>query len=143
MIINISGKVPRVIKEDQIKKAVRKTFTAARRIERGSLSIRFVGEQEMEELNQCYRKIKGSTNVLAFSADASFPQNSVDWGDIMVASDYVKRDVEDREIPFTEELVRLISHGTLHLLGYDHDTKAKEKRMFGLQESVVRKITNY
>jgi len=59
-------------------------------------------------------------------------------GDIIISTETAKRDAETQGIPFEDEIDFLLIHGTLHLLGYDHETtvsdakimKAKERELF-------------
>jgi probable rRNA maturation factor len=74
-------------------------------------------------------------------ADIALPRRvPKQWGDLIVSSDFVRRDADRRGIAFREELLRVTIHGMLHLFGYDHATRADEKRMFGLQERIVQEV---
>jgi probable rRNA maturation factor len=75
------------------------------------------------------------TDVLSFSSeDAGY------LGDLAICVPYASREAKRRAIPVTEELVRLLVHGTLHLSGYDHATAKQEEVMFRLQERIVESI---
>lgn len=139
MMVNVSGKVPDGLDEARIRRAVREAFRTARRVPRGSVAVRFVREAEMASLNRSYGGKAGPTDVLSFSS-ATSPEGEKEWGDVVIATTYVKRQAKDRGIPFAEEAVRLIIHGTLHLLGFDHRTKREEADMFGKQERAVARL---
>jgi probable rRNA maturation factor len=64
------------------------------------------------------------------------------WGDIFIAPVYVRKESERRAISFHEELLRVMIHGMLHLMGYDHATKREEREMFGLQEHALHRVIN-
>lgn len=84
------------------------------------LSIMFVGDKKMSELNAVYRGINGSTDVL------SFPQISEKWGvrilgDVVISIPRAEYQAKIYGWSFYDELLRLLIHGTLHLLGHDHE----------------------
>ena len=82
----------------------------------------------MAELNQHYRGKFGPTNVLAFPMedDSSLRLSSEMLGDVVISVDTaVKESMRLRE-PLEETILRLLIHGILHLLGYDHERSPKE-----------------
>lgn len=97
-----------------------------------TVGVRWVSETEMRHLNRTYRKINRPTDVLSFSSDEAGY-----LGDLAICIPYASREAKRRAIPVTEELVRLLVHGTLHLSGYDHATAKQEENMFQLQERIV------
>ena len=147
MSVLVSGAVPRGLTPAQIHDTVVATFKRAKRKPSGSLSVQFVSEQKIAELNATYRGKRKPTDVLSFSSREGstplIPVRELEWGDLFVCTPYAKREASRRRIALPEEIVRLISHGTLHLLGYDHATEVDEARMFGLQETVVEQITDH
>ncbi|MEI7512914.1 MAG: rRNA maturation RNase YbeY [Candidatus Uhrbacteria bacterium] len=109
-----------------------------------SVSVSFVSETAMKRLNRDHMGKNRPTDVLAFPMEHLFvpPKEARPLGDIVVCAKYAEREAKRRLISTHEELVRLLIHGTLHLLGYDHDTDFKETRMFGLQEQVLGLVYN-
>ena len=101
------------------------------------LSISFVGDVRMRELNLTYRQIDRTTDVL------SFPQNEgPDFtllGDIIISLDTAKRHSKSYGVTLHEELKKLIIHGALHLLGHDHKKK-KETRIMREKEKELSLI---
>lgn len=71
----------------------------------------------MRSLNRRYRRVDRSTDVLAFPAGAGGV-----LGDIVVSVPYAARQARRRGEPVSREVDRLLVHGYLHLLGYDHET---------------------
>lgn len=140
--IAIRGRVPSVIPKRTIRTIARQTFRAARRPDVGSLSISFVTEKHIRKMNRTWRRMDQSTDVLAFESPPIVPpMGSRVWGDIFISPSYVRRSAKIQSVPYAEELIRVTSHGILHLLGFDHCTPAETKRMFPLQERVVRAFT--
>lgn len=109
------------------------------------VGVAFMSEAAIQKMNQQYRKKNKPTDVLSFSSqeglnivtkDASEP---IDLGDLMICPTYAAREAKRRGIDKGEELVRLLVHGTLHLMGFDHADEPSEHRMFRIQESIVEK----
>ncbi|MCA1610012.1 MAG: rRNA maturation RNase YbeY [Acidobacteria bacterium] len=93
------------------------------------VSVLFCGDARMRRLNRDYRGKDRSTDVLAFPA----PGGSL-LGDIVVSVPYASRQARQRGEPALREIDRLLVHGFLHLLGYDHETDHGE--MEALESSV-------
>ena len=101
-----------------------------------AINVIFVDEKEMQRLNKEYRNVDDVTDVLSFNLDAEGF-----LGEIYICPKYVKKTVENYE----EEIIRLIVHGILHLLGFEHKTKlddiSKQKEdMFVKQEKILENI---
>ena len=147
MNINFSGSVSASVKKSRLEQAVCRVFDLTGRAKRGAVSISFVSEAKMRALNRQYRKIDRATDVLSFAASEDGAKSikglgaEKDWGDIILAPSYIKRQAKENGVPFNEELARLTAHGMLHLLGFNHATIKDRKKMFGWQESVVQKIS--
>lgn len=146
MSVLVSGRLPNGITERRVHDTVVATFTRAKRKAAGSLSVQFVSEPEIARLNKTYRHKQRPTDVLSFSSqEGEIPRaasQELEWGDLFVCAPYAKREASRRGITLSEEIIRLVSHGTLHLLGYDHATESEEERMFAIQEAVVERIAD-
>jgi probable rRNA maturation factor len=103
------------------------------------VSVFFCGDRRMQGLNRRYRRRNRPTDVLAFPADAGA---GALLGDIVISIPYATRQARKRGQPVSEEVDRLLLHGYLHLLGYDHETddgkmdalEARLRRRLGLEE---------
>ncbi len=90
------------------------------------LCITFLDDKGMRELNSTYRGIRRTTDVL------SFPQDGPDTrslGDIIISVDTAKRHARFYRISMQREIIKLIIHGILHILGYDHKKKNDANKM--------------
>ena len=85
----------------------------------GNISIAFIGEGRMRKLNKKYRKKNKVTDVLAFSEGL---------GEIVICLREVKKNAKKFNSSLQEELARVLIHGTLHLLSYDHEKSEREKK---------------
>ena len=100
-----------------------------RRLDLGEteLSILLVNDREMRALNRQYRGIDRTTDVLAF-AQQEGAGGSPDGllGDVVISVDTARRQAWSGRRPLGREAERLLVHGLLHLLGYDHERSARE-----------------
>lgn len=109
------------------------------------VSVNFVDNQEIQELNRNYRQKDVPTDVISFALQDSV-EGEVDiigediplaLGDIVISVDMAKAQAVDFEHTFERELAFLTLHGFLHLLGYDHMNKEEETIMFTRQEEIL------
>jgi probable rRNA maturation factor len=114
-------------------------------------SCSFVSDETIRNLNLKYREKDESTDILSFpqqSEDDFFPISSDDeigeddqgpqiLGDMVISLESMQRNCEAFEVDQEEELLRLLIHGALHLLGEDHDTNEVAEPMLQQQERLL------
>ena len=115
-------------------------------IEEGSeVSITFVTNEAIHEINREYRDKDQPTDVISFALE-EMGEGEVQiigegipriLGDIIISTDRTREQAEEYGHSFERELGFLAVHGFLHLLGYDHMTEADEKEMFGKQDEIL------
>ena len=121
---------------DSILEAARTALGTDPRPVEGELSITLVDDVEMARLNREWLNRDGATDVIAFSL------GSVDsvLGDVYIAPETADRNASRIGIELTEEVLRLVIHGVLHVIGCDHpegpDRDSSE--MYQLQEELLR-----
>jgi probable rRNA maturation factor len=107
------------------------------------LSVAFVDDARMQELNREWRGKDRPTDVLSFSQleGGAVPGEAVLLGDVVISVDTLERQAADGGWTVEEELVRLLLHGLLHLLGHDHERedealamRAEEARLVAVLE---------
>jgi probable rRNA maturation factor len=98
---------------------------------RAELSVVLTGDDQIQKLNHRYRGNNRPTDVLAFAQreGALGERAGRLLGDVVVSVPTAQRQAEQRGRGVVAELTELLAHGLLHLLGYDHDTPAKDRRM--------------
>lgn len=99
--------------------------------------------QAITKLNKQYRAIDAPTDVLTFPAEAPpviDPDEVPYLGDIIIAFAYAQSQAERLGHNVEDNLVLLVVHGTLHLLGYDHDTPDDRSAMWEAQEAALRTL---
>lgn len=102
----------------------------------GVIGISFVDDSEIRRLNRMYRKKDSVTDVLSFCSE--FSEKTGVLGDIVISFDQATRQAEDGDVEL--ELIDLIVHGALHVLGYDHEDPSDASIMFPLQDLLVAEI---
>jgi probable rRNA maturation factor len=95
------------------------------------LSIVLTGDDQIQKLNKLYRDMDRPTDVLAFAMrEGRFKDiASALLGDVVVSVPRARHQAGERSVPVMTEITMLIAHGILHLIGWDHDTPAKDRRM--------------
>ena len=109
--------------------------------EKMMVDLSFVDPETIQRLNRDYRGIDRPTDVLSFSmVEGEYSELAGDiLGDVIICEDVVLENAKENGILFEEELLRVIAHGTLHLLGYTHNEDEEHEKMTKLQESFVDK----
>ncbi len=102
------------------------------------LSILLVSDPEIRRLNRRYRRANRPTDVLAF-AQRDGPGGAPDGvlGDVVISVDTARRQAAAYGATLGQEGERLLIHGLLHLLGYDHERSAAEARRMQRRERVL------
>ncbi len=101
-------------------------------------AVVFVGDARIRTLNKVHRGIDRPTDVLAFPFDDAKRDDSI--GDVIIAVPQVRQQAKRFGVSFKEECARTLTHGVLHLMGYDHAHTVEARRMFALQEAAVKDI---
>ncbi|WP_280768500.1 rRNA maturation RNase YbeY [Salipaludibacillus daqingensis] len=108
------------------------------------LSVTFVSDERIHELNKEYRDIDRPTDVLSFALNEGDDEVNSDQmsmpnllGDIIISIPRAKAQAIEYGHDFQRELCFLAVHGFLHLIGYDHDSKENEEKMFIKQEDIL------
>lgn len=109
----------------------------AGRSEATEMTVRVVDEAEGAALNARYRHRTGATNVLAFAFDApELPALRI-LGDVVVCAPVAAREARERSRRLDAHWAHLVVHGTLHLLGYDHDDPGSAREMETLEREIL------
>ncbi|HHU56499.1 MAG TPA: rRNA maturation RNase YbeY [Acholeplasmataceae bacterium] len=99
-----------------------------------NISVICINNDEMQKINNQYRNLDCSTDVL------SFPDRDEEYlGDIFISIDKVYEQAKQYNHSVEREFAFLLTHGILHLLGYDHENTNDEKKMIAKQEEILKK----
>jgi probable rRNA maturation factor len=104
-----------------------------------SVDVIFVDDDFMKRLNRKFTKRRRTTDVLSFGMNEgeNMTLGYPSLGDIYVSLDQAKRQAVEYGISLKEETSRLVVHGLLHLLGYDHKNRAQMKIMKEKEEAYL------
>ncbi len=135
----------------RLRAAIRQTLAAHQAPAGSTLTLIVTDDASVQQLNRQYRGVDAPTDILSFPAQL----NSVDaepiqmlpdelaaelgsyLGDLIIALPYTQRHAAELGHPLEDELVLLVVHGTLHLLGYDHDNAQNQARMWQKQAELL------
>lgn len=117
-------------------------FTAAlpNKKQNSEITIRIVDLEESQQLNSTYRGKDKPTNVLSFPADLPEELNIPLLGDLVICAEVVKREAEEQQKELNAHWAHMVIHGTLHLLGYDHEDDDEAEEMESLEISLLAAI---
>jgi probable rRNA maturation factor len=105
------------------------------------LSVALIGNAEMRKLNAKYRKKDYPTDVLSFPVEGIMPEETQLLGDVIISVDKAIEQARARGHSSEQELITLLIHGVVHLLGYDHERSARDARAMGrLEKRIYRQL---
>lgn len=110
------------------------------RIDTAELTIRIVDEEEMIQLNEQYRHKTGPTNVLSFPYEPIPGIVSRCLGDIVICAPIIEQESQRSDKPLLSHWALMVIHGTLHLMGYDHQTEEETADMQGLETEILLQL---
>ena len=133
---------------DLIRKKAEKTITEVLRLENISenaeVSLSIVDRQTIHKLNKDYRNVDRETDVLSFPLDEEGFDNEgnplILLGDIVICLDVAENQAADFGHSLEREIMYLICHSTLHLLGYDHIEEDDKKVMRSKEKEVMKNL---
>lgn len=104
------------------------------------LSIRIVDAAESRALNRRYRGKDRPTNVLAFPAELPPELKLPLLGDLVLCREVVEAEAAAQAKPLDAHWAHMVVHGTLHLVGYDHDTAEEAAAMETLEAEILAEL---
>ena len=112
------------------------------------VSLSLVTAEEIRQVNRRFRRIDRVTDVLSFPQLSFTPgeeeekneRGEIILGDILICVARARSQAEEYGHSLRRELAFLTAHSMLHLLGYDHHTKAQEQEMFAKQEQILQSL---
>jgi probable rRNA maturation factor len=131
------------VKPADLQRAARAAFKSAGAQSAGALTVLVTDNAQVRELNRVYRRVDAPTDVLAFgevgeaNGFISPPEGSKYWGDIVISYPRATEQAATYGHPLQEELSLLVVHGTLHLMGYDHEQADDREKMWTAQHTAL------
>ncbi|MDQ7026868.1 MAG: rRNA maturation RNase YbeY [Anaerolineae bacterium] len=108
-----------------------------------TLTIVITSDEAQQALNKQHRKIDAPTDVLSFPADplpSELSEDGLYLGDLIIAFPYANSQAKREGHALGDSLALLVIHGTLHLLGYDHDTPENRRAMWAAQATALKAL---
>jgi probable rRNA maturation factor len=110
-----------------------KVFAQAYKINKNKeISLAFVGDTEIKKLNKSYRGFNKATDILSFSGDGDC------LGEIVISYNQIKRQAVSFKNSAKKELIFILVHGLLHLIGYEDETDKEREEMIKLGEKFIK-----
>lgn len=100
--------------------------------------INFINKRTMQSINHQYRKINKPTNVISFANRDNNDLFIPLIGEIYICIAIAKQEAKDYHHSLPTQICLLFIHGLLHLLGFDHNNKKNEKKMFNLTNKIMQ-----
>ncbi|MCP4283326.1 MAG: rRNA maturation RNase YbeY [Gammaproteobacteria bacterium] len=108
--------------------------------QQAELTIRLVDEADSQRLNREFRGQDRPTNVLSFPFEAPAIASSNLLGDLVICAPLVRHEAEAQGKQITAHWAHMVVHGTLHLLGLDHQTDQEASVMEQIEVTVLSKL---
>ncbi len=106
-----------------------------------TLTLLITNNTEIQKLNYKHRKVNKPTDVLSFHLNKREQIENNYLGDIVISYEQAKKQASEKYFPIESELLMLLIHAYLHLLGYNHKLKKDAKQMFALQNKLLLELT--
>ena len=156
MKINIINQQDTEIKS-AIKFAIKKAIEVTKQPKNLEITVKFVSVEQIQELNKTTRNIDKPTDVLSYPSlnivagetiintalnDCSFDGKNVYLGDCAICEEIAKAQAVEHHETFKSEVVVLVVHSVLHLLGYDHIKDEDYKIMHKKEKEILGELAN-
>lgn len=139
------------VKEDWLRDIVMRTLCLQQGVPAAELGLLITGDETVRSLNQEYRGVNESTDVLAFAlaeetpdgearAFVNPPDGLAHLGEVIVSYPRMVEQAREHGHSVEAEMALLVIHGVLHLLGYEHDTPVREGEMRALEKRVLSEV---
>ncbi len=129
---------------DKLGEVIKKGLARAGKLVDFEIGLSFVTPEEIRRLNCEYRAKDEVTDVLSFTYGTDWQKMSNDQpiilGDIVICVKRAQEQAAEYGHSFEREMSFLTAHGLMHLLGYDHENEADDKKMTAEQEAVLNEL---
>lgn len=145
MEVYIDNRQDKLEIDDELIELIEKTMSETLKIEDKSLdceiSLSFVDNNEIKNLNREYRNVDSSTDVLSFPMEDDFALNHISiLGDIVISLEKALSQSKEYGHSFNREMAYLTAHSMLHLLGYDHIEEDDKSIMRNKEKQIMKSL---
>jgi len=113
-------------------------FEASNHLGDCNANLKFITKKEMQSLNHQFRGKDVCTNVLAFPNDTF--KEDLFLGDVAICPEYCNQEALEQNKPIRDHIIHMLLHATLHLIGYDHQSKADAAKMEKLEIEMLARL---
>ena len=148
--IHVDDEFRTLVDRTWVRKIVRQVLEAEEVTPPYDVSLVFTDGEEVRQLNRQYRGVDQPTDVLAFymradtGSDSSFanpPDGVAHLGDVIISYPQALAQAREQGHSVQKELALLVIHGTLHLLGYDHEEPQEARKMRAREKELLEKYS--
>lgn len=133
---------------NELRRIMSLTLSGAGIEKEAELGLYVTGDATVKELNRAYRGVDRTTDVLSFALSERGTESGIDLfvdppdgvlrlGEVIISYPRAAKQAEENSRPLQEEMVWLVVHGVLHLLGHDHDKPAAARKMRALERKIL------
>lgn len=145
MELFIDNRQDKFVIGEEVENLIREAIGICLDQEKGSrdyeISLSFVDNKEIHQLNRDYRQVDRETDVLSFPIDDEFGLGDINiLGDIIISTEKTMEQAEDFGHSFLREVLYLTVHSMFHLMGYDHMEEEDKRLMREKEKSVIREM---
>ncbi|HEY4544426.1 MAG TPA: rRNA maturation RNase YbeY [Tissierellaceae bacterium] len=125
---------------DEMMRVIKESLDEEKEDIESEVSISFVNDEEIHQLNRDYRNVDRPTDVLSFPMELDFDMPEKILGDIIISTDTASRQAEEYNHSIDREILYLVTHSMFHLMGYDHMNDEEKLIMRSKEEKVLKKL---
>ncbi|MBC8264517.1 MAG: rRNA maturation RNase YbeY [Anaerolineales bacterium] len=145
IVIQVASRFRAEVDEESLHRVAAEVLWQEEVAEETELSLIITDDETIRELNHRFRGVDAPTDVLAFGAGTaehfvSAPESPPYLGDVVISYQRALAQAEEFGHTVTEELKLLLTHGILHLLGYDHQEETEAQKMKEREEATLAKV---
>ncbi|MCX6003109.1 MAG: rRNA maturation RNase YbeY [Chloroflexi bacterium] len=140
------------LKPAWLKGAIRQILEEEQVSANSEVGLVIIGDEKIHELNKQYLEEDRPTDVLSFPMSeqirnqpvfVSAPDGKMHLGEVIISYPQASQQAEEHSHPVKREVLLLLIHGVLHLLGYDHDIPERESLMCSREAAILRIIEEH
>lgn len=138
--IQTERNLPPEINSQMLRDAILMTLSEHKKSD-SDITLRLTNDEEICQLNLKFRKKDKATDVLSFNYNFDDPETKHHYlGDIVISVETAAIQAPKYHLSLNQELAFLAIHGTLHLLGYNHEQPDQKETMWRLQDDIFDKV---
>lgn len=141
IIVKVDDSFASNVDKAKLQLTAQATLNYQEKYSEADLSIVITDNEQIQALNQKFRGVDSSTDVLSFPADFVDPDTLNTYlGDVIISYPFCLEQAQSANHSVDHEIAILVVHGVLHLMGYDHIHTQDKKHMWSLQANILERL---